>query len=200
MKIYILRHEDRTQDATMFSPLTKEGLKKSIDLSDILKDLNIDLIYSSPFIRTLQTVQPYAKSRNKKINLEYGLEEIQHPSLIPENSYTVSLPIYICESFNYNPKYKSTLEPENNKYPEDEHDVSSRVKKVLSKIMNEHLTSKNNILIVTHQVVCNAILKIATKNIDLTKKLDYTSKYPKGGLSRVWNVDQWDFKKINWEE
>ena len=117
MKIYILRHEDRTQDATMFSPLTKEGLKKSIDLSDILKDLNIDLIYSSPFIRTLQTVQPYAKSRNKKINLEYGLEEIQHPSLIPENSYTVSLPIYICESFNYNPKYKSTLEPENNKYP-----------------------------------------------------------------------------------
>ena len=32
-------------------------------------------------------------------------------------------------------------------------------------VMNEHLTSKNNILIVTHQVVCNAILKIASKEL-----------------------------------
>ena len=199
MKLYILRHEDRTQDATMFSPLTKEGLKNSLNLVDTLQDLEIDYIYSSPFIRTLQTVHPFVKSRNKKINLEYGLQEIQHPSLIPENSYTVSLPIYICESFNYNPKYRSTLEPENNKYPEDEQMVSNRVKKVLSKIMNEHLTSKNNILIVTHQVVCNAILKIASKDLDI-EKINYTSKYPKGGLSKVWNVDTWDFKKINWED
>ena len=104
MKLYILRHEDRTQDATMFSPLTKEGLKNSLSLVDTLQDLEIDVIYSSPFVRTLQTVHPFAKSRNKKINLEYGLQEIQHPTLIPENSYTVSLPIYISESFNYNPK------------------------------------------------------------------------------------------------
>ena len=65
--------------------------------------------------------------------------------------------------------------------------------------MNEHLTTKNNILIVTHQVVCNAILKIASKDID-TEKITYTSKYPKGGLSKVWNVDTWEFKKINWED
>ena len=29
MKIFILRHEDRTQDATFFSPLTSTGLEKS---------------------------------------------------------------------------------------------------------------------------------------------------------------------------
>jgi broad specificity phosphatase PhoE len=199
MKLYILRHEDRTQDATMFSPLTKEGLKNSVNLVDTLQDLEIDLIYSSPFIRTLQTVHPFAKSRNKKINLEYGLQEIQHPSLIPENSHTVSLPIYICESFNYNPKYRSTLEPENNKYPEDEQMVTNRVKKVLSKIMNDHLTTKNNILIVTHQVVCNAILKIANKQLQVNK-IEYTYKYPKGGLTKIWNVDTWELKKINWKD
>ena len=62
MKLYILRHEDRTQDATMFSPLTKEGLKNSLNLVDILQDLEIDYIYSSPFIRTLQTVHPFTQN------------------------------------------------------------------------------------------------------------------------------------------
>ena len=37
MKLYILRHEDRTQDCSFFSPLTKEGLNNSIKLIDILK-------------------------------------------------------------------------------------------------------------------------------------------------------------------
>lgn len=197
MKIYILRHEDRTQDATMFSPLTSDGLEKSVKLIEKLKELNINYIYSSPFIRTLQTVHPYAKDLNKKINLEYGLQEIQHPHIIPKNSYTVSLPLYIAKSFNYNPKYKSTIEPEDNIYPEEDKNVTLRVKKFLNKVMDEHLTTQNNILLVTHQVVCNAILKIATKEFkDI--KIEYTTKYPKGGISRIWNTDKWEYKKINW--
>ena len=68
MRIYILRHEDRTQDATMFSPLTEEGLENSIKLINDLEDLDIDKIYSSPFIRTLQTVYPYANKKDININ------------------------------------------------------------------------------------------------------------------------------------
>ena len=37
MKIYILRHEDRTQDCTFFSPLTELGLHNSKKLVDVLK-------------------------------------------------------------------------------------------------------------------------------------------------------------------
>ena len=59
MKIYILRHEDRTMDLTFFSPLTKKGLEKSLKISDELEKLNINSIYSSPYIRTLQTIYPY---------------------------------------------------------------------------------------------------------------------------------------------
>jgi len=69
MRIYILRHEDRTQDATMFSPLTEEGLENSIKLINDLEDLDIDKIYSSPFIRTLQTVYPYANKKDININI-----------------------------------------------------------------------------------------------------------------------------------
>ena len=35
MKIYILRHEDRTMDCTFFSPLTQKGLENAIDLIHI---------------------------------------------------------------------------------------------------------------------------------------------------------------------
>ena len=197
MKIYILRHEDRTQDATLFSPLTKNGLDRSLKLAEVLKKKDVDVIFSSPYIRTLQTVYPFAKERNKKINLEYSLSEIQHPHLIPEKSYTVSLPSYIAESFNYNENYTSILEPEDHKYPEDQKNVSLRIKKFLNKIMTEYLTTKKNILIVTHQAVCNSILKIATKNTE--NSIDFDFNYPKGGLTQVWDLDQWTFKPINWE-
>jgi hypothetical protein len=49
MRIYILRHEERTADCTYFSPLTKVGLNNSIKLVNYLKRLNITDIYCSPF-------------------------------------------------------------------------------------------------------------------------------------------------------
>ena len=128
MKIYILRHEDRTQDATMFSPLTETGLNNSIKLIQDLEDIDFDIIYSSPYIRTLQTVYPYVKKYNKKINLEYSLCEFQSSYLIPENSYQVRLPEYLAKSFGYNSHYKSIFDPENINYPENEHEVNKRIK------------------------------------------------------------------------
>uniref|UniRef100_A0A6C0J3E4 Phosphoglycerate mutase n=1 Tax=viral metagenome TaxID=1070528 RepID=A0A6C0J3E4_9ZZZZ len=197
MKIYILRHEDRTQDATFFSPLTKIGLENSVKLVSKLNELDIDTIYSSPFIRTLQTIHPYLKEKNKKVNIEYCLQEIQHPQLIPPKSYTVSLPVYIAESFNYNDKYRSLIEPENNKYPEDERDVTERAKKILKRIMNDNVSKKNNILLVTHQAVCNAILKIACKGMKEVQ-VNYTDRYPKGGVTEIWDKDSWKINKINY--
>ena len=116
MKIYILRHEDRTMDATFFSPLTEKGLENSIELIDDLKDEKIDIIYSSPFIRTLQTIYPYSKEKNIKINLEYSIAEFQHHKIIPEKSYQVRLPEYLAEKFNYNKEYNSLKYPEEFKY------------------------------------------------------------------------------------
>jgi broad specificity phosphatase PhoE len=109
MKIFILRHEDRTMDGTFFSPLTQDGLDNSIKLIETLTKCEINVIYSSPFIRTLQTVFPYAKSKKININLEHSLSEIQHPHLIPLKSYQINLPQYIAEQFNYNPLYNSYL-------------------------------------------------------------------------------------------
>ena len=50
MKIYILRHEDRTQDCSFFSPLTETGLNNSVKLIDYLKKENVTKIYCSLLI------------------------------------------------------------------------------------------------------------------------------------------------------
>ena len=71
MIIYIIRHEDRTQDATMFSPLTELGLENSVKLIEIINNIKINKIYSSPFIRTLQTVHPFSKKYDIKINIDF---------------------------------------------------------------------------------------------------------------------------------
>lgn len=198
MKIYILRHEDRTMDGTFFSPLTQDGLDNSIKLIETLTKCEINVIYSSPFIRTLQTVFPYAKSKKININLEHSLSEIQHPHLIPLKSYQINLPQYIAEQFNYNPLYNSYLNPLNHKYPETKEHVNDRVKEFISKLINEKIKTNDNILISTHQIVCNTLLKFATRNNN-GLNIDSTYNYPKGALTKIFDTKEWLFKPINWE-
>ncbi len=196
MRIYILRHEDRTMDATFFSPLTQEGLNNSIKLIKILNNCEINCIFSSPFIRTLQTISPYTKHKNLKINVEHCLSEIQHPHLIPVKSYQINLPLYIAEQFNYNPDYTSMLDPSTHNYPETSESVSSRTKKFLTKIISEMIDTDLNIVIVTHQIICNNIIRLATKK---TMKFDISYNYPKGGLTKIFDNDKFTFEPINWK-
>ena len=118
MKIYILRHEDRTMDLTFFSPLTKKGLEKSLKISDELEKLNINSIYSSPYIRTLQTIYPYSKKTRIPIKLDYSLTEMYQSDNIPKKSYLITLPEYIAESFNHDQNYKSSINPSQVEFPE----------------------------------------------------------------------------------
>jgi broad specificity phosphatase PhoE len=198
MRIYILRHEDRTMDATFFSPLTQDGLNNSIKLMEFLEQTDIDVIYSSPFIRTLQTVYPYSKKHDIKINPEHSLSEIQHPHIIPIKSFQINLPQYIAEQFNCNLSYISYLDPNNHIYPEDEKNVSCRVKAFLAKLIKDYVGSKHKILIVSHQIVCNCILKYSTKKYkDINFEIHFN--YPKGGITKIFDEEEFIFEPINWK-
>ena len=102
------------------------------------------------------------------------------------------------EQFNYNPIYNSYLEPVNHNYPEDEKSVNNRVKKFITKLINETVDSKHNVLIVSHQIVCNCLLKISTKKIKGIN-IEYTYNYPKGGLTKIFDTNEWYFEPINWK-
>lgn len=196
MKIYILRHEDRTQDCSFFSPLTELGLQNSIILIDRLKKYKINKIYSSPFIRTLQTIYPYVKEMNIKNNIEYGLEEINHEDIIAPKNAGVNLPEYLAEAFNYNPEYKSFIKSTDIIYPEKVCHVEKRIKRFLRKIITENVMESDiNILLVTHMCVCTSILKIANQsNKDLNINLD--DEYTKGTLALVFDSTKgWMYDK-----
>ena len=74
MKLIILRHEERPNNSLFFTPLTENGKKNAEELKNKLPD-NIDLIYSSPFLRVLQTIYPYCKKHNKTVNVENSFYE-----------------------------------------------------------------------------------------------------------------------------
>jgi len=194
MKIYILRHEDRTDDCSFFAPLTKLGLEKSNKLVSSIKECKINKIFSSPFIRTLQTIDPFVRESKLPVNIEYGLEEINHEDIIPKKAAGINLPEYLAEIFNYNPNYKSHIKPSDINYPEKTEHVKKRVKRLLRNILTENFPSEDNILLVTHQGVCTTILEIVKK---AQPELDISmEEYGKGKLSLVYDND-WIFKMIN---
>ena len=195
MKIYILRHEERTKDASFFSPLTKKGLKNSVLLIHFLEKIKINKIYCSPFIRTLQTIIPYSRKKNIQLNLEYGLVEIQHPDIIAPKNFGIELPDYLENEFNKNTNYISNIKINDLEYPENTEQLNKRTNKILKKIINDNYKSNNNILLVTHQGLCTNMLKKVNKsyNIEL-KDLD---KYDTGIISLIFDTDRWLYKKIN---
>ncbi len=211
MKIYILRHEERTIDCTFFAPLTKKGLENSIKLSNYLLPLNIDEIYCSPFIRTLQTITPYINKTHKKLKLEYGLIELKHESIIPPKSHNVKLPDYLAEFFNYDIDYTSLININQIKYPENINDLKNRVYFFLRHLLIKYHKTNKNILLVTHQGVCSIILSIlkvpyfenqsTKKQLDNKKQLEtdysYDIEYPLGKISLIFDNDNWTLKKIN---
>jgi broad specificity phosphatase PhoE len=193
MKLYILRHEDRTQDCSFFSPLTLLGLENAKKLSEHLKKENINLIFSSPFIRTLQTIYPYVKESGIKVNLEYSLAELHHEDIIAKQSTGIYLPEYIAQAFNYNPSYKSLIEPTNIKYPESEGDIKTRIKHFIKHLLMNYHNTDYNILLVTHESGCLNITEPITKIIS---SID-VNNYDKGKLTKIFENYDWVFNEIN---
>ena len=195
MKIYILRHEDRTEDATFFSPLTEKGLNNANNLIDYLEKLGITKIYCSPYIRTMQTIYPFAKKNNFKLNLDYGLIEIQHPTIIPPKSVNIELPSYIAKQFIFNENYTSSIKASEIIYPEDTHALKLRTQKFIKHIITKFYKTNETILIVTHQGLCKVILSI----IDKFEKVnsDLIENYPLGKISLIFKGTEWTYKKVN---
>ena len=55
MKIIILRHAQRADSHHFFTPLNDEGKKRALALKTLLPS-DIDFIYCSPFLRTVDTI------------------------------------------------------------------------------------------------------------------------------------------------
>ena len=76
-ELYVLRHEKRNLSNPLFdSPLLSSGKYDAENvLCEKLKLYNIDVIYTSPFLRCVETIMPYAKLNNIPVHVDYNLYE-----------------------------------------------------------------------------------------------------------------------------
>jgi len=87
MRVYVVRHEKRDRgDATFLSLLLPEGHADAQGrLIDVIERIDPTHIYTSPFLRVLQTVKPYVEARHRDgqapllLNVDYSLYESPNP-------------------------------------------------------------------------------------------------------------------------
>ena len=164
MKLILLRHEKREDYPGFYSNLTKDGFKDSIKLINKLNKININYIYCSPLVRTLQTIHPYCIKNKKKVFIEYALHEYKH------NPYFLIEPqIYDIKDINNNfltkisdKKYKSKFKKTDFDYLvlETESHLEKRLTKFLDTIKKNKKLENETILLVTHKGVINKIKKM----------------------------------------
>ena len=176
MRVILLRHEERGVDVGFNSNLTEIGIINACNLlPDKLNELNIDIIFSSPFIRTLQTIYPYSNLYNKSVNIEYGLYEYLHnPYFLLGNWYYTINDINdgdLRSIINYN--YESVIKKNDFSVLEDEEDLEKRIKKFFEYLKRNFYNQ--SVLIVTHKGVINKIKDVYMRRTDMDENFSMGS-------------------------
>lgn len=189
MKIIILRHGERYNSPSYLSPLTVGGLKQADDMINNLP-YDIDTIYCSPFLRTIQTIYPYCMAHNKKIKIENVFYERCTGPAFNHHNYRHSTKElnqtwrYLTSIIDNN--YKSKYFVSNIKInPKDQY-VINRVFPFIYGLCKKYKTTDKTFLIVTHKGICNTIKKVFNKNIGLR------DKFPMGHFEEVIIKDTWN--------
>ncbi len=138
-------------------PLSDDGIIQAKQLAKRLKSEKIAHIFSSPFLRSIQTANEVAHSLNLSINLENGLGEwlnkdwmTETPELHTPQELTVRYP-------RINWDYHSLVIP---KYPEDDTTVIQRTGDTIQQLVREY---SQDILIVGHSVTVLAAMSVLIK-------------------------------------
>ncbi|MDF2787260.1 MAG: acetyltransferase, family protein [Neobacillus sp.] len=140
-KIYLIRHceaEGQPEEA----PLTNDGFKQAIQLSEFFRGIPVDRIISSPYKRALQTVEPLAK----RMNLEIEKNELLTERVLSSKNLA-----------DWLEKLRATFDDFELKFEGGE--SSSEAQKRIITVMEEVLKSEElNTIIVTHGNLLSLLL------------------------------------------
>ncbi len=125
-------------------PLSEDGFIQAEELGKRLKNENITQIFSSPFLRTIQTANKVAQVLNLPIKLEAGLGEWHNPDWMTETPETHPQELLELEYPGIDWSYQSRVIPQ---YPEDEAAVNRRTGETVRKLVAEF---SEDILLVGH--------------------------------------------------
>lgn len=63
----LVRHSEKADDGTRNPPLNEDGKVRSANLAEMLSNQEIDALYSTPFKRTQETLQPLADMKDLEV-------------------------------------------------------------------------------------------------------------------------------------
>ena len=169
MKIIIMRHFKRGGSPLYDTSLTDEGKKDAKNIVFELNKLKIDNIYCSPFLRTIQSIYPFANRYKKLINIDTALYEGTNDKSFNDlntmnhhDQHNKKYP-YLAEIINKN--YRNSLLIYSIIPQEGNKRIIARVHKFIKKLISEN--KNNTILLVTHQCICNAVKKYFDDSVKL---------------------------------
>ncbi|MBO0992694.1 histidine phosphatase family protein [Bacillus sp. SD088] len=160
--IYIIRHcEAKGQSPD--SLLTEKGFMQAKALADFLSDMKVDRIISSPFLRAIQTIKPFAEKMDLDIETDSRLTERVLSSM--------SFP-------DWQEKLETTFEDMDLKYEggESSNEAQNRIVEVLNDIL---ASDSEHILIVAHGGIISLLLRQYDQNFGFEqwKKLSNPDVY-----------------------
>lgn len=177
-----MRHCERDPYNISFeSPLLEVGQYNVKKLFNTMDVYNITKLYSSPFLRTIQTASYYSNKKNIPIHIDYSLCEFVveeeknlmtslHNFIIPNtwhNTYNIIQKNMLIDTFNNTETLDNCL---------------NRVETFINHIIEAYKNTDENILLITHMSIVNVILKVLKKN-DETFFID--KYYPMGLITKV---------------
>lgn len=152
--IWITRHGNRhdfvvpewfnTATRPYDPPLAEDGLRQAQDLGRRLQTEKISQIFSSPFLRTIQTANQVAEILDLPLKLEAGLSEWLNPEWMKDNPQLHPKKILEISYPRIDWSYTSCVIPS---YPESEEVMQQRTAETAKRLTATFL---DNILIVGH--------------------------------------------------
>jgi histidinol-phosphate aminotransferase len=165
-RFYLLRHEERNSSLSYGTVLTKQGYEKA-------KKINIPFgtIFSSSYVRCIQTILPFAKNNNVMIYLDYSLDEYEciEDKIYFENDTIEGREVLLSEYSQYYNKENTQLLKKNKQIFNKSFDTYDSKK---TDIMNfliylwKQNTINQNYIICSHQTTLAILIKIITFNIN----------------------------------
>lgn len=148
--IYLLRQAEALPEEGVKNvdwDLSKEGKVQARDLAFKLNDLDVSVIYSSPFKRAISTVKPLAEKLKLPILLKGGFRELisTTENLAPVEFQKLSKKMW--DDLTYSENGAESIR-----------ECQLRFMQALNKVAKEHLGEK--ILICTHGTPLGAVLKV----------------------------------------
>ncbi|MDJ0743615.1 MAG: histidine phosphatase family protein [Xenococcaceae cyanobacterium MO_167.B27] len=171
--VWIARHGNRfdfvypewfnTAERRYDPPLSEDGLLQGYQLGKRLQSENINHIFSSPFLRTIQTAHQIADILDLPIKLEAGLSEWFNPNWMSETPQTHPREILEDKYHRIDWNYCSYLHPQ---YPETETEVNYRTGKTAKWLVDNF---PDNLLLVGHSASVMGATQILVPNTPIFK-------------------------------